>query len=155
MLKTLLRISPVLLWAALGLSAQPGNLTGDWHLNVEKSKWGQMRQPHSVTLHIEHKDPQLHYHGEVTYANEDSREFAFDGAFDGKPYEMSRSFGSGKIVLKRLDLWTFESVMKSDDGQYVETAKTSLSQDGRTMTRRLDLRSPEGTKSWTEVYEKK
>jgi hypothetical protein len=68
---------------------------------------------------------------------------------------MSRSFGSGKIVLKRLDLWTFESVMKSDDGQYVETAKTSLSQDGRAMTRRLDLRSPEGTKSWTEVYEKK
>lgn len=155
MWKALSRFFPVLLWAALGLSAPPANLSGDWHLNVERSRWGQMPKPHSVVLHIEHKDPALHYTGEVVYANEDTRDFAFDGAFDGKPYGMSRSFGHGMIVLKRVDLWTFESVMTSDNGEYVESARTSLSQDGRTMTRRLELRSPDGTKRWTEVYEKR
>ena len=136
-------------------AAQPPNMTGTWHLNVEKSKWGAVNKPHSVVLTIVHNEPQITYHGAVVYANEDDRTFGFSGAFDKKPYPMSRSFGDGEIVLSRLDPYTFESVFRAADGVTVETTKTVISRDGRTMTRQIRLSSQEGTKKWTEVYEKK
>lgn len=147
--------------SALGLltvclcAGQAPSLSGTWHVNVAKSKWGTVSKPVSVVLEIEHKDKDIHYHGAVTYANEDTREFGFTGAFDGKPYRMSRSYGEGSITMRRVDSFTFESTFRSDDGQYTEDARTTLSGDLKTLTRRLTLRSPEGTKSWTEVYEKK
>ena len=155
MFKTLCRLTPLLLWTATAIGAQPVDLSGDWHLNVEKSRWSEMRKPVSVVVRIQHREPSLSYSGEVLYANEDVRDFAFEGAIDGKEYPMDRSFGSGKIVMKRVDFTTVESVMKSDDGKYVESARTSVAQDGRTMTRRLRLQSPEGVKTWIEVYEKR
>ncbi len=152
----LLRVaSTVLLLAGSMWAIQPLNLTGDWHLNVEKSRWGSTPKPVSVVVSIDHQEPAIHYRGSVMYANEDARDFAFSGAFDGKPHRMSRSYGEGNITLKRVNATTFESVFHTDDGQYTETTRTSLSADGRTMTRRLTVRSPEGTRSWTEVYEKR
>lgn len=145
-----------LLSLSLGaLASDPPSLTGDWHLNVQKSTWGSVAKPLSVVLSMEHKEPQLSYHGSVTYANEESREFGFSGAFDGKPYNMSRSCGDGTIAMRRIDLRSFESTFKSDDGRCSETARTSLSPDGKTLTRKLRQTSPEGAKSWTEVYEKR
>jgi hypothetical protein len=136
-------------------AAQNASMAGTWHLNVEKSKWGSANKPVSVVLTVEHNDPNIHYHGNVTYASEDERPFVFSGSFDGKPYPMSRSFGNGLITLTRLDPRTVESVFRTDDGAYTETARTTLSPDGRTLTRLLRVTSPEGTKKWTEVYEKR
>lgn len=155
MWKTLCRVAPMLLWASAIVGAQPGNLSGDWHLNVERSKWGQVRKPVSIVLRIEHREPELKYTGEVLYADDDSREFTFNGAVDGKEYSVTRSFGPGKVTIRRLDSATVESVMKSDDGHLVETARTILSQDGKTMTRRVRRQSPDGAKVWTEIYEKR
>ncbi len=134
---------------------QPANLSGSWHLNVEKSKWGSANKPHSVVLTIEHNEPNLHYHGEVVYANEDHRTFGFSGAFDKKSYPMSRSFGDGQIVLTRIDTLTFDSVFRSADGVTVESARTAISRDGKTLTRSVKLTAPGGTQKWTEVYDKK
>lgn len=140
-------------WGVYG--AQPAPLTGNWHLNVDKSRWGAMAKPQTVSLTIEHNEPNLHYHGAVTYANEEERGFGFSGAFDGKPYPMSRSFGDGEITLKRVDGFTFESVFRTADGKSVESARTTISRDGKTLTRVLKLTSPDGNKNWTEVYEKR
>ncbi|MBI5084365.1 MAG: hypothetical protein HZB13_07195 [Acidobacteria bacterium] len=149
-------VIPALISLTLGGTIlQAPNLTGTWHLNVDKSKWGSVRKPVSVVLVIEHKEPQIQYHGSVTYANEETRDFGFFGAFDGKPYAMTRSYGSGTIVLHRLDPYSFESAFKTEDGSSEETAKTTLSRDGKVLTRSLRLRSPEGTKNWTEIYEKR
>jgi hypothetical protein len=147
---------PAVLTVGLGLSLdQPGNLTGTWHLNVEKSRWGEMRKPNSVVLVIDHKEPALHYSGSIMYANEDTREFVFDGAIDGKEYPMTRSFGKGKVALHRVGPSRFDSTFRTDDGVAVETAANTLSRDGRTLTRQLRLQTPEGTKSWTEIYERR
>lgn len=149
-------VAPALLIMAGSLcAAQTPALSGNWHINVSKSKWGSTTKPVSVVVVIDHRDPEIHYHGAVTYANEDTREFGFTGAFDGKPYRMSRSFGEGMITLRRLDALTFESTFRTDDGQYTEEARTMLSRDGRTLTRKLTVRSPEGVRSWTELYEKR
>jgi hypothetical protein len=147
----------VWLWmGAAFLTAAPlGNMSGTWHLNVEKSQWGTTKKPHSVVLTLEHKEPFLKYQGTVVYANEDSRDFSFEGAVDGKEYPMVRSYGPGMITLKRVDVFTIESVYKSTDGEVIETTRTTLSMDGKSMTRKYRTRSPEGTKTWTEVYDKR
>lgn len=124
-------------------------------LNVEKSRWGNVKKPLSVELTIRHQEPNLEYRGSVTYANEDTREFGFSGALDGKPYAMSRSFGDGTITLQRVDALSFQSTFRTADGQTTETARTTLARDGKTMTRQLTVQSPEGKKSWTEIYEKR
>jgi hypothetical protein len=135
-------------------AAQPANLSGHWVLNVSRSKWGNVNKPVMVMLTIEHQEPKLSYHGSVQYANEDVREFGFSGAIDGKPYPMTRSFGNGEIVIVRVDDRTVDSTFRTPDGNYVETARTVLSRDGRVMERRLKLVSPEGVKKWTEIYER-
>ena len=156
MKRALLLLVPSLLWAGMSIPpSAPGELTGDWHLNVERSRWGSVSKPVSVVVHIEHSEPEISYFGQVVYANEDARDFAFQGAVDGRPYPVMRSFGTGKIVLKRLDLWSIESVTRSDCGNFVETARTTLSQDGKTLTRRLRLQAPDNVKTWTEVYERR
>jgi hypothetical protein len=148
--------APVCLTLFMGVcAAQPGNLTGNWHLNVQKSHWGSTPKPHSVVLIIDHKEPSLEYRGTVVYANEDARDFGFFGAFDGKPYAMSRSYGPGSITLKRVDGLSFDSVFTSEDGRYVERTRTLLARDGKTLTRQIRVESKDGNRSWTEVYERR
>jgi len=138
-----------------GCAGQTQTFSGSWNLNVEKSSWGSVNRPVSVAIVIDHREPQIQYHGLVTYANDEARTFGFAGAFDGKPYRMSRSFGDGNITLHRVNESTFDSTFHTDDGLYTESARTSVSRDGKTLTRKLTVRSPEGTKSWTEVYDKR
>jgi hypothetical protein len=148
--------APVLLALTWGVCAgQTRSFSGSWHLNVEKSRWGSASKPFSVVIVIDHREPRIQYHGDVTYANEDERTFGFSGAFDGKPYRMSRSFGDGMITLRRLDESTVDSTFRTDDGLYTETARTSISRDGKTLTRKLTMRAPDGNTSWTEVYDKR
>ena len=144
---------PALLSISWALCAeQAGNLTGNWYLNVDKSQWGVAKRPQSVVLHIEHAEPALRYSGSVAYLNEETRDFAFEGAIDGKAYPMTRSYGTGTAVLRRLNANTFESVFRTDDGTYVETARTTLSRNGRDLTRKVHLETSEGSTTWTEVY---
>lgn len=87
-----------------------------------------------MALFIEHQEPILRYRGTVTHVNEDTRDFTFEGAIDGKPYSLAASGGVGTVVLHRVDANTFESVFRNADGTYMETARTSLSPDGRPNT---------------------
>jgi hypothetical protein len=146
---------PAFLSVALGVCAgQPANISGSWHLNIEKSHWGSKLKPQSVTLVIEHNEPLLRYSGTVTHVNEDTRDFIFEGAIDGKPYSVVGSGGAGTVVLHRVDLNTIESVFRNADGTSIENTRTSVSRDGRLLTRQIRLQTPAGTHTWTEVYER-
>ncbi len=142
-----------LLWGVCG--AQINNLSGTWNLNVEKSTWGAATKPVSVIIVISHNEPNLEYHGTVIYANEDAREFSYSGAINDKSYAMSRSFGDGSLTMHRVDPWTIDSVFRTEDGANIETARTTVSRDGKTLTRRLRLQSPDGAKTWTEIYDRR
>ncbi len=149
-------VAPVLLALTWGVAAgQCQNLSGTWQMNLEKSRWNEDVKPISVLLVIDHREPEIQYHGAVLYLSEDMRVFGFAGALDGKPYRMSRSFGDGTITLRRLDELTFESSFRTDDGLYTETARTSISRDGKTLTRQLTVRGPDGSQSRVEVYERR
>ena len=147
---------PAFLSVALGVCAgQTANFSGSWHLNVEKSHWGSKPKPFSVVLVIEHKNPVLQYRGTVTHVNEDTRDFTFSGAIDGKEYPMISSIGPGIVVLRRVDANTFESAFRNADGTRLETATTSLSRDGRSLTRKISQKTPEFARTWTEIYERR
>jgi hypothetical protein len=106
-------------------------------------------------LVIEHKNPVLQYRGTVTHVNEDTRDFTFSGAIDGKEYPMISSIGPGIVVLRRVDANTFESAFRNADGTRLETATTSLSRDGRSLTRKISQKTPEFARTWTEIYERR
>ena len=140
---------------ALATWAAPvGNLSGTWRLNVQKSNWGKHRRPVSVVVKIEHNEPVLKYTGAVVDADGDSRAIAFDKRIDGKEYSAETGSGPGKITVARVDASTLSVLIKSDDGRYVQTIRTALSRDGKVLTRRLQLKAPDGEQVWTEVYEK-
>ncbi len=153
-----LPISTVLLAsAALSFYAMAGeipSLSGAWTLNVEKSRWGDKPKPKSVVVYIEHNEPALKYKGTVVDATGESRDFSLEGVIDGKPYPVVASYGEGSVVIRRVNETTIQSEFRTHDGRYVETTRTRISGDGRTLTRRIRLRGPEGSRSWTEVYEK-
>ena len=155
-MRTLSWFVPAFLSVALGVCAgQTANFSGSWHLNVEKSHWGSKPKPFSVVLVIEHKNPVLQYRGTVTHVNEDTRDFTFSGAIDGKEYPMISSIGPGIVVLRRVDANTFESAFRNADGTRLETATTSLSRDGRSLTRKISQKTPEFARTWTEIYERR
>ena len=146
-------------WCALALAsaavctaAGPASFSGNWRLNTERSSWGTRPKPHSVTLDIEHKEPAITYSGVVIYSGEDARPFTFSGVIDGKPYPMERSFGAGTAIVRRIDSLAIESVFRTPDGRYVETARTWITADGKTLFRRIRFAADGAVSVSTEVY---
>jgi hypothetical protein len=149
------KLPTLLILAILCLGCvQAQHMSGTWKLNVEKSNWRGVQRPLSVVVTVEHREPILKYSGWVTYPDNPSRGFGFDGAVDGKPHPAFRSYGPGLSQMKRLRWDSVESDFRSDDGRFREGAETIVSADGRQMTRHLHLNSPNGREDWTEVYEK-
>jgi hypothetical protein len=138
-----------------GVDPASSNLGGTWNLNVERSSWTQgVAKPVRVTLWIEHREPAIRYSGSVVYTNGETRDFAFEGAIDGKAYAMSRSYGDGTITLKRYDGRTVDSVFRTKDGLHEERVRIRVSTDGKALTRDIRYAGPDGARHWVEVYDK-
>jgi hypothetical protein len=134
------------------LHAEAANLTGTWDLDIEQSDWGKKDKPVSAQVEIQHNEPALRYEGTIiTGTQGESRRFAFDGAIDGK----QRALAGGSMVVRRVDDRTITSEYKSADGRTVETTRTTISDDGRRLTRRVHAEGPTGTVAWTEVYNRR
>src|SRR3954453_11441080 len=140
------------LFAALLLAGgdSGANFPGQWRLNVERSKWGKMKKPQNVDVTIEHNEPTFKYSGTVTSEGEPVHTFEFSGAIDGKMYPVNDTYGPGMLSIKRVNRSTLSSVSKSSDGKHEVNATTYLSEDARTLTRRITEKLPAGWVSWTE-----
>ncbi|HET8550565.1 MAG TPA: hypothetical protein VFL57_21285 [Bryobacteraceae bacterium] len=145
----------VCVFAPAGLLAAPANMSGHWVLNIKESKWGKKKAPQNIVIDIQHQDPRLKYTGELTSTLEgQATTFSFDGAIDGQEYTLTEDQVQRKLKVERQNDFTIRTTATSMDGKSVETAATSLSRDGRRLTRRITLRSPEGEATWVEVYDK-
>lgn len=151
----------VILAAAWQLTAaQTPGLSGTWQLNVAKSSWGKHPKPASAVLTIEHHEPELKYSGTVIFptgvtGGEHARTFAFDGAIDGKEYPVTGTLGTGKMEFHRVNADVVTSRFISSDGSLTETARTTLSPDGRMLVRDIHAKGPNGEETWTEVYDRR
>jgi hypothetical protein len=150
----LLLLLPALVAASLCV-AQPADISGTWILNQARSRWGSSTRPFKVLLYIEHREPALKYQGTITYADDDTRDFAFDGSIDGKPVPMERPAGNGVMFHERVAPREIKTVFKTNDGNHVQTVTTVISRDGKTLTRRLQIETPTGVRRWAEVYDRR
>jgi hypothetical protein len=152
------RIALVLcITAGLGL-AQPPDMSGTWRLNVEKSVWGKHPKPSGATVTIEHREPSFKYSGKIATGlgseTGDQRTFALDGAIDGKEYPVGGSAGEGTVVIRRVSDRSIVSERRGPDGKLLETAKTTISYDGKQLVREMKAAGPNGDVSWTEIYDR-
>jgi hypothetical protein len=139
--------------AALFANDSPANLSGTWVLDANQSKWGNHGRPTSIVINIAHQEPTLKYTGqEIKPGEDEAREFSFDGAIDGKSYPVRGPGEEGSMYYKRVNGHTIDSVFTSKDGTVVEHARTTISNDGKRLTRDVKVNSPAHTESWTEVY---
>ena len=153
------RLAFALSTAMLLAGADVPDLSGTWKLNVQKSSWGKHPKPTSGTVTIEHHEPSLKYSGTVAVEHgsetDDSKgTFSFDGAIDGKEYPVTGVAGTGKLSIRRLSPTTTVSELKSPDGAVLQTAKTTISSDGKRLTREVKQTTSAGEVSWTEVYDR-
>lgn len=129
------------------------NLSGTWILDANQSKWGNHQRPTSIVITIVHQEPKLKYSGqEIKPGEEQPQEFSFDGAIDGKSYPVRGAGEAGSIYYKRVDDRTIDSVFTSNDHTEVDQARTTVSADGKRLTREVKAKVPGGEESWTEVY---
>jgi hypothetical protein len=154
------RVGMVLAFAVLLAAAQIVDLSGTWHLNVQKSSWGKHPKPTGGTVTIEHHEPGFKYSGSAEFDNgtetsDGKKTFAFDGAIDGKAYPVTGAAGPETMTIRRLNPTTTISELKSADGATVETAKMTVSADGKQLTREVKASGPTGVTSWTEVYDRR
>jgi hypothetical protein len=139
----------------LAIAAAPFNMGGKWRLNLDKSKWGKRDKPTGIEISIEHQDPKLKYKGTVINADgTDKRDFSFEGAIDGKEYPAIGADGAGKMSIRRVNAYTTTWTYHSNDGKVTEEAQTTISSDGKVLTRRIHRKAPNGDFVWTEVYDK-
>jgi hypothetical protein len=135
--------------------AEVANMSGTWVLNLERSRFGDNPRPANVVLTVQHNEPALKYSGTVNHPNEGHIiEFQFDGAIDGKPHVIKEDRGDRQTTFRRVNDRVVESDSKWADGE--EKSRITISNDGRTMERRIEFRDREGKKrDWIEIYEKK
>ena len=136
-------------WAA---DDKKPDFTGNWELNVAKSRFGNMPKPTRMTLKSEQKGEVLHA-SQTTYDQQGSRTVEGDWFLDGKEHPVVE-FGGGKSVTK----WSGSTLFnekKSNDGQYLQTGRLSLSRDGKIATEKIHTKNPNGTNDSTLVWDKK
>jgi hypothetical protein len=110
-----------------------------------------------VQLRIEHNEPSLKYSGTVTGSQEGHPDtFEFQGAIDEKIYPVKENNGAtGRTIkFKRKSDNSVES-WSSDANGMEEYAVTTVSGDGKSLTRTMHVKHKDGTRrSWTEHYDK-
>jgi hypothetical protein len=150
-----MRYALTFLMAAGLVFAEAANMSGTWALNIERSRFGDNPHPSNVVLTIQHNEPALKYSGTVNHPNEGHIiDFQFDGAIDGKTYTVKEDRGDRQTVFRRVNDRAVESDSKWTDGEL--KSRITISQDGRTLERRMEFRDRAGKKrNWTEIYEKK
>jgi hypothetical protein len=146
----------LLLCLSFASAADVANMTGSWKLNVKKSKFEKNAAPLDVLLKIEHAEPALKYSGTVTGSQEGHPDtFEFNGAIDDKIYPVKESVDTGRTIkFKRKSNNAVES-WSSDKNGMEEYAVTTLSSDGKSLVRTMNVKQKDGSRrTWTEFYDK-
>ena len=130
------------------------NFSGDWKLNAEKSSFGQMPAPTSLTQKITHDDPSLKV---VTAQTGAFGDFTSDFSFttDGKdcPNQMNDFKMTSKVTWDG-DSLVFDSKMDFQGNAMTGTEKWTLSPDGKVLNVTRHFSGPMGEGDATVVLDK-
>ena len=139
--------------AAAKASAKP-DFSGDWKLNIDKSNFGPMPPPTSMSLKVDHKDPALKV---ITNQNGMDGESTTNATYstDGKPGKNDFRGAETTSVAK----WEGETLLIDTKLNFQGmdlTLKQSwkLSSDGKTITQATKIMTAQGDFDMASVLEK-
>lgn len=143
----------LLVGVAGAVQAKP-NFSGDWKLNVDKSDFGPMPPPTSMTMKIDHADPDLKVNTAMSGAQGD---MTVDAKYNTEGKETTNQFGPMEV--KSTANWEGDELvmnMKFDANgtEITIKGKWSLSADGKTLTQASHFNSPQGEMDVKYVLEK-
>jgi len=137
------------------LAADQPDFTGNWTLNVGRSKFGKMPKPQSMTLTAAKKGEVLHS-VQTTEDGQGKRSVEGDWFLDGKQHPVDPAATTNKQTqMSKWDGMTLVSERRGADGSYLETIHMMLSGDGKTATERVNVKSPNGNNTSTLIWERK
>jgi hypothetical protein len=142
---------------ALGLAAgaqAKTNFSGDWKLNVDKSDFGPMPPPTSMTSKIDHADPSMKV---ATSMSSPQGEMSYDAKYTTDGKENANTMGP--MEAKTTMTWDADDLTvttKLDAGgtEIAIKGKWSLSADGKTLTQTAHVTSPQGEVDVKYVFDK-
>lgn len=148
-MKTLLSL--LLLTAAIGSvskAADKPDFSGDWKVNFEKSDFGALPPPESLTRKVAHAEPSLAIE-DTQNGQKTTRKYTTDGkeiVFDsqGTDVKSAAVWEGNAIVVK--------SKVEAVGVQFKDTM--TLSADGKIMTSAVRITSPQGDIDITVVFNK-
>ena len=143
--KLFLALSLLLTATSLFAETHP-NFSGTWKLDVSKSETGSEGIA-ELTVDVDHKDPVFTYTAKGTAGGQDFEETE-SFTTDGKPSRDSH----GANVTAHWDGTTLVAEATGDDGSNLYTARLTLSEDGKSITRVVKQRDDPQPRH--EVYEK-
>jgi hypothetical protein len=142
--------------AALAPGADKPNFSGDWTLDANKSEFGPMPAPTSMTRKIEHSDPGLTVTQATTGGPQGDQTITAKYSTDGKE-TVNQLMGNDVKATANWEGNVLVIAMTADFGgnQIKLTNKWTLSEDGKTLTDASHIALPQGEFDMTYVMTKK
>lgn len=145
-----------LLAGITALADSKPDFSGDWKLNKEKSDFGPIPVPDSLTHKIDHKDPDLKVTTHQTGGPQGDATYEAKYTTDGK--ECLNQFGD-QLKSKSKLTWDGAALLVNTDLDFGGTqltikGKWTLSEDGKVMTQTAHIESPQGAIDTTYVFDK-
>jgi hypothetical protein len=128
----------------IAMAADKPDFSGDWKMDADKSAFGPMPPPTSMTCKIDHKDPDLSIVQSQSGAQGDQT-MTFKYSTDGK--ETTNSLMGNEVKSKAA--WEGKTLVVNSSldagGAAVKlVSKYSLSDDAKTLTQVLNISAPQG-----------
>lgn len=127
------------------------DFSGNWTLNLDKSKFGKAEKPNGMTLKVTRD-------GDVTHAVQTINtqggpvDSESNWVLDGKEHDTNAP-APGKL-LTRWEGNTLYSERRTNDGSFDEKIWLAMSSDGKTVTEKVVTKSTEGTNVSNLVWER-
>ena len=156
-MRTVLRSMLVIAaFATMALAADKPNFSGEWSLDADKSNFGPMPPPATMTRKIQHHDPEMTMDQATTGGPQGDQSFQFKYSTDGKETN-NEIMGTAAKTKASWDGNALVINMSVDAGgnEIKITDRVTLSDDGKVMTDAQHLVLPQGELDLTYVLNKK
>lgn len=142
--------------SAFAADANPSkSAVGNWILNPTKSHFQNMVAPKMARLRVS-KDDEAGLKWSLTGADADGKGYheEYEGPTDGTYHPIKGAQNPKTVAYTRAGSIT-NWVVKDETGATIETGSSSISPDGRTLTLKGTMRTPQGESQFTSVYDRR
>ena len=128
---------------------------GNWILNPTKSHFQNMAAPKMERLRVS-KDDEAGLKWSLTGADADGKGYheEYEGPTDGAYHPIKGAQKPKTVAYTRAGSIT-NWVVKDETGATIETGSSSVSPDGRTLTLKGTMKTPQGESQFTSVYDRR